>query len=78
MEGLPSPGQLLQHSSKHLDLLYALAYPKRSSKDSSLSRDAFSPNKTVDTDEMKEEEENSAVASGETSAPAEVVSVDAP
>jgi hypothetical protein len=78
MESLPLPGQLLQQSSKHLDLLYALAYPKRSSKDSSLSRGAFSP-KTVDTDEMKEEEENSAVAiSGESSTPAEVVAVDAP
>jgi hypothetical protein len=72
MENLPLPGQLLQQSSKHLDLLYALAYPKRSIKDSSLSRNAFSP-KTVDADEMKEEE--NAVAT-EASAPAEVVSVD--
>jgi hypothetical protein len=29
MEGLPPPGQLSQQSKKHLDLLYALAYPKR-------------------------------------------------
>jgi hypothetical protein len=30
MEALPLPGQLIQQSSKHLDLLYALAYPRRS------------------------------------------------
>jgi len=29
MNSLPPPGQLSQQSSKHLDLLYALAYPKR-------------------------------------------------
>jgi hypothetical protein len=46
-----------------------LAYPKRSSKDSSLSRNAqFSPNKTVDSDEMKEEE---AIVANEASTPAE-------
>jgi len=33
MRGLPPPGQLSQHSVKHLDLLYALAYPKRDGKD---------------------------------------------
>lgn len=33
MRGLPAPGQLSQHSAKHLDLLYALAYPKRDGKD---------------------------------------------
>ena len=29
MRSLPAPGKLSQQSSKHLDLLYALAYPKR-------------------------------------------------
>ena len=38
MEGLPPPGQLSQQSAKHLDLLYALAYPKRELKDGSHSR----------------------------------------
>lgn len=33
MRGLPPPGQLSQHSAKHLDLLYALAYPKRDGKE---------------------------------------------
>ena len=31
MQSLPPPGQLNQHSRQHLDLLYALAYPKRGS-----------------------------------------------
>jgi hypothetical protein len=30
MNALPSPGTLSQNSPQHLDLLYALAYPKRS------------------------------------------------
>lgn len=38
MEGLPPPGQLSQQSAKHLDLLYALAYPKRDMKEGSQSR----------------------------------------
>lgn len=38
MSSLPPPGQLSQQSSKHLDLLYALAYPKRDGKDHSLNR----------------------------------------
>lgn len=38
MEGLPPPGQLSQQSAKHLDLLYALAYPKRDVKEGSQSR----------------------------------------
>jgi hypothetical protein len=39
MDSLPPPGQLSQQSSKHLDLLYALAYPKRENKDASLDRE---------------------------------------
>ena len=38
IEGLPPPGQLSQQSAKHLDLLYALAYPKRDMKEGSQSR----------------------------------------
>jgi hypothetical protein len=38
MERLPAPGQLSQQSSKHLDLLYALAYPKHELKEGSQSR----------------------------------------
>lgn len=32
IQSLPPPGQLSQQSRQHLDLLYALAYPKRSSE----------------------------------------------
>merc|ERR1719401_199089 len=60
MNALPPLGCLSQNSSKHLDLLYALAYPKREGKDSSLSR-GFRQTKMVDKvvedDEMKEEDE---------------------
>ena len=35
MASLPPPGQLSQQSHKHLELLYALAYPKRPGKDMS-------------------------------------------
>ena len=37
MASLPPAGQLSQQSSQHLDLLYALAYPKREGKDLSRS-----------------------------------------
>mmetsp|Transcript_7651 Transcript_7651/g.21769 ORF Transcript_7651/g.21769 Transcript_7651/m.21769 type:complete len:605 (-) Transcript_7651:78-1892(-) len=43
METLPPPGQLSQQSPKHLDLLYALAYPKRDMKDGSQSRSNSKP-----------------------------------
>mmetsp|Transcript_3448 Transcript_3448/g.4554 ORF Transcript_3448/g.4554 Transcript_3448/m.4554 type:complete len:160 (-) Transcript_3448:484-963(-) len=33
MRSLPPPGQLQQNSQAHIDLLYALAYPKRADKD---------------------------------------------
>jgi hypothetical protein len=59
IRSLPPPGQLSQHSSKHLDLLYALAYPHRDSKDMSGSRNASQNRsaKIVDgTAEAKEEE----------------------
>ena len=43
MEMLPPAGQLLQQSSKHLDLLYALAYPKRDLKEGTHFRSSSSP-----------------------------------
>jgi hypothetical protein len=56
MESLPPPGQLSQQSPKHLDLLYALAYPVSKHKDSSLSRSAHT-RKTVEVEDGKEEED---------------------
>jgi hypothetical protein len=32
IESMPAPGKLMQSSPKHLDLLYALAYPRRQEK----------------------------------------------
>jgi hypothetical protein len=64
MHSLPPPGQLSQQSLKHLDLLYALAYPKRDMKEGSQSRSSSKPHvKVVDEreeeDEGKVDEENS-------------------
>ena len=50
MQSLPPPGQLSQQSAKHLDLLYALAYPRRSEKKAtSLSRSAHGEAKEENT-----------------------------
>lgn len=38
MQSMPPPGQLSQQSGKHLDLLFALAYPQKVEKDASHSR----------------------------------------
>merc|ERR1712176_1007004 len=38
MRSMPPPGQLSQQSGKHLDLLFALAYPQKVQKDTSNSR----------------------------------------
>lgn len=81
MRSLPPPGQLSQQSSKHLDLLYALAYPKRD-KDTSLSRSNHglgSPKSPPSSskfvpDEVKEEE-NDATAAIATS-PTETIGVE--
>jgi hypothetical protein len=54
MESLPPIGTLSQQSAKHLDLLYALAYPKRDGKD--LSRASSRPGKVLDEGEGKLEE----------------------
>merc|ERR1712226_438135 len=57
MRGLPPPGQLSQHSVKHLDLLYALAYPKRETKGDVHGRSGSSrPAKVLDEGESKVEE----------------------
>jgi hypothetical protein len=56
MESLPPPGQLSQQSSKHLDLLYALAYPKRELKEGSQSRSSSNQRvKVLDEEEATEE-----------------------
>mmetsp|Transcript_13857 Transcript_13857/g.27914 ORF Transcript_13857/g.27914 Transcript_13857/m.27914 type:complete len:655 (+) Transcript_13857:305-2269(+) len=55
MQSLPPPGQLSQQSGKHLDLLYALAYPRREKKSSSLSRSAHG--RSDDGNESKEADE---------------------
>lgn len=51
MQSLPAAGQLSQQSSKHLDLLYALAYPKREPKAS----------KNLEKAELKMEDEEQLV-----------------
>ena len=61
MESLPPPGQLSQQSAKHLDLLYALAYPRREKKATSLSRSAHG--RSESSAENKEEDTMAAVAS---------------
>ena len=43
MQTMPPPGQLSQQSGKHLDLLYALAYPKRDKDTGSPSRSSSKP-----------------------------------
>ena len=47
MASMPAPGQLSQQSSKHLDLLYALAYPKRELKEHSSRSSSMQRVKTV-------------------------------
>jgi len=55
METMPPPGLLSQQSGKHLDLLYALAYPKRVSKDANPSRSTSKPRvKVVEGNEEAE------------------------
>jgi len=43
MSSMPPPGQLSQQSGKHLDLLFALAYPQKVTKDASNSRSNSMP-----------------------------------
>jgi hypothetical protein len=77
MQTMPLPGQLSQQSGKHLDLLYALAYPKRDNKDAgSPSRSSSKPRIKVleeGQNEAKDEDED-VVVPQETS---EGVTVDA-
>lgn len=63
MQAMPPPGQLSQQSAKHLDLLYALAYPKRVPKDAGLSRSSSKTPKLIE--EVLEEEKNDELASPE-------------
>jgi pSer/pThr/pTyr-binding forkhead associated (FHA) protein len=55
LQTMPAPGQLSQQSSRHLDLLYALAYPKRDLKEGSQSRSSSKPRVKV-LDEVEEGE----------------------
>lgn len=66
MLSLPPPGELSQQSAKHLDLLYALAYPRREKKATSLSRSAHG--RSEDGVESKEDETMAAVANVESTA----------
>jgi hypothetical protein len=84
MRSLPPAGQLSQQSAKHLDLLYALAYPKRdcgSGKDTSISRSGHNsrsgPAKIIDEQKEADEEGGllTSVPVGPTS-PAETVRAD--
>lgn len=59
METMPPPGLLSQQSGKHLDLLYALAYPKRVAKDATQSRSTSKPRVKV-VEGNDEEAENQA------------------
>jgi len=59
METMPPPGLLSQQSGKHLDLLYALAYPKRVAKDATQSRSTSKPRVNV-VEGNDEEAENQA------------------
>jgi len=59
MATMPPPGLLSQQSGKHLDLLYALAYPKRVAKDATQSRSTSKPRVNV-VEGNDEEAENQA------------------
>eukprot|EP00980_Cylindrotheca_fusiformis_P017658 scaffold5529_cov117-Cylindrotheca_fusiformis.AAC.35 len=66
MQTMPPPGQLSQQSGKHLDLLYALAYPKRDQKEGSQSRSSSKPR-------VKVVEESAEGSEGEVKAEDEIV-----
>jgi hypothetical protein len=51
MGSMPPPGQLAQQSGKHLDLLFALAYPQKVEKDASNSRSSSMARVKEDPDE---------------------------
>jgi hypothetical protein len=77
MRSLPAPGQLSQQSSKHLDLLYALAYPKRDTKDLSLGRSGHSlRSKILESAESKEDDNDMDFGMSPALSPAETVRVD--
>eukprot|EP00559_Dactyliosolen_fragilissimus_P009846 CAMPEP_0184855252 /NCGR_PEP_ID=MMETSP0580-20130426/552_1 /TAXON_ID=1118495 /ORGANISM="Dactyliosolen fragilissimus" /LENGTH=738 /DNA_ID=CAMNT_0027349719 /DNA_START=539 /DNA_END=2755 /DNA_ORIENTATION=+ len=69
MNSLPAPGMLSQQSAQHLDLLYALAYPKRSpDKEGSLKKkDVIKSSSLNEVEESKMEEELSKVTLTENS-----------
>eukprot|EP00957_Ditylum_brightwellii_P204232 15338265-Ditylum_brightwellii.AAC.1 len=61
MRSLPTPGQLQQNSQAHINLLYALAYPKRADKDltkrNMQSTRCFTAESLVQQESNAEEEE---------------------
>jgi len=71
METMPPPGLLSQQSGKHLDLLYALAYPKRVSKDANPSRSTSKPRVKV----VEGNEEEAEVQSAEEAAAVKIDTV---
>jgi hypothetical protein len=60
IDAMPAPGQLSQQSSQHLDLLYALAYPKKMVESAAISEKASSLKKetsdVVDSSYAQEED----------------------
>ncbi len=54
IESMPSPGKLHQTSSQHLDLLYALAYPKKSSENEGRKKESskIEESKVEESDEI--------------------------
>jgi len=62
IHSLPPPGHLSQQSRQHLDLLYALAYPKRDKGIEKAARiNLVQENEVYDVDECKEEEKGPVV-----------------
>lgn len=64
MQSLPPPGQLSQNSPQHLDLLYALAYPKKTVDNNSvigISKKTYL-NRLIDTSCEEKAEESQDVA----------------
>mmetsp|Transcript_12823 Transcript_12823/g.17161 ORF Transcript_12823/g.17161 Transcript_12823/m.17161 type:complete len:83 (+) Transcript_12823:1917-2165(+) len=61
MRSLPLPGQLQQNSQAHIDLLYALAYPKQADTDLNIksmqSQRHFTVESLVQQESKAEEEE---------------------
>ena len=55
MQSMPAPGQLSQQSAKHLDLLYALAYPKRGTSKSKEAAAVASPSNSEGGEQLQQQ-----------------------